>query len=723
MNHKPHRFPILGSREVGLTGGAPDAELLARFTECRDEAAFELLLRRHSSMVFGACRRLLADPNDADDAFQAVFLILARKAGSIARAEVVSAWLHRVAIRAAMKVRASRASVLLRGGADVNQLPSPCPQEYERAELSHVLDEEIGRLPVRYRTAFMLCCLEGKTGEEAARVLECPPGTVSSRLTRARERLRERLTRRGYAPSVVAALLAGEAFAALPSSRLVDSTLSAALAFAVGYTIGGSDVRSTAIAKGVIRTMMLSKLTIVAAIFAAALLATGAVIAGSVSGNNSDNPVAGEKAPPSEALDGGKKPTATPKVQLVRPKSGGIDRITQPACNAEAVQQADLYPGTTGALKTMNVDIGDRVKKGQLLAEIEAPGLSLDERLAAVRADQAVGLLREAQAGITGAKAEVVAAEAAVRQRQTDANAGKANLDYRKKHFDRIKELFDQKTIDKRTLDEAESLYQAAKTQADAAMATVDGAKADVAVKQGKLTQSEAAADTAKSNVEAAKLGHEKARLALAHTKVIAPFDGIVTRRNLSVGDFVRPDSSAANQSQLYSLVRVDVIRVVVQIPERAIVQVEPGVPAEISFAAISGTQFASKVSRIGYVVDPKTGEMRAEIDVPNPDGKIRPGMFGRATLKLAKGSPDALRVPSAAIMILLPPLGDEKMVYVYREGKARMTRVRTGYTDGNETEVLSGLTAEDRIVTNPMGLLRGDDVPVQIESPEPTKK
>jgi len=157
LNRGPRRFTWLPPR-VALSTGATDADLLARFTESNDETAFELLVRRHAGMVFAACRRLLNDPNDADDAFQAVFLILARNAGSIARAEVVAGWLHKVAVRAALHLRAARARRHNREQHGVEELTAP-DNPGDAGELARVLDEEIGRLPTRNRTAFILCCL------------------------------------------------------------------------------------------------------------------------------------------------------------------------------------------------------------------------------------------------------------------------------------------------------------------------------------------------------------------------------------------------------------------------------------------------------------------------------------------------------------------------------------------------------------------------------------
>jgi RND family efflux transporter MFP subunit len=367
------------------------------------------------------------------------------------------------------------------------------------------------------------------------------------------------------------------------------------------------------------------------------------------------------------------------------------------------------------------------VKKGQLLAEIDAPALVLDERLATNGVLQAACLLREAQARVSGTVAEVVAAQGAVRLREAEVTTAKVSLESWKKQCDRLKQLSDNNAVPQQTVNEAQNHYLAAEAQVAAAVAGVENGKANVEIKKGNMAQAEAAVETAKANVEAAKLGLEKARLALSQTRVTAPFDGIVTRRNLSAGDFVRPDQSTAIHSQLFTLVRVDVIRVVVEVPEQGIPLVEPGVLAEVTFHALPESRFTGKVARVGFVANPKTGTMRAEIDVPNPGGKLRPGMSGVAELKLGKGNVGPLRVPVGAVLTHLPPLTDENAnaaVYVYRDGKARLTRVRVGKGDGKETEVISGLTAEDRVVVNPVGLLPPalQEIPVRVEAPEPKK-
>ncbi len=177
-------------QEVRKTAGdgVGDAELLSRFAATGDEAAFELLVHRHQRLVFGVCRRILGDHHDAEDAFQAAFLALARKAGGIGKREAVAGWLFRVAYRTALAARAGRARRVSRErpvvAAEATAAPADPAAAPERREAWAAVDEEVNRLPERFRAAVVLCYLEGKTVDEAARLLGCPRGTVASRLAR-----------------------------------------------------------------------------------------------------------------------------------------------------------------------------------------------------------------------------------------------------------------------------------------------------------------------------------------------------------------------------------------------------------------------------------------------------------------------------------------------------------------------------------------------------------
>jgi RNA polymerase sigma factor (sigma-70 family) len=211
MSHRGHQLLYRVSQAAARRAGAvPDADLVRHVARDRDRAAFELLLWRHGPAIWGVCRRVLGPTPDAEDVFQAVFLTLARRAGSIADGNAVPGWLHRVAVRTAVEARNARMRRLARE-AVTPHLPEPvAPEDPVRTaaghELGAVLDEEIARLPDRFRLPFLLCEVYGRCPTAAAEELRCPVGTVASRLSRAKGQLRARLARRGVTlPATVAA--------------------------------------------------------------------------------------------------------------------------------------------------------------------------------------------------------------------------------------------------------------------------------------------------------------------------------------------------------------------------------------------------------------------------------------------------------------------------------------------------------------------------------------
>jgi RNA polymerase sigma factor (sigma-70 family) len=199
--------PPSGDRLPGVGEGvsATDAELLQRFASRRDEEAFTALVERHGRMVLRVCRQMLRNADDADDAFQAVWLVLVRRAGQIRRGELLSGWLYGVALRVSAKVREQAARRRREGqGFPVAELEASNSET--PTDLQPLLHEEINRLPEYYRNPVVLCYIESKTNEQAARELRCPVGTVKGRLARARELLKSRLRRRGVTPGLLAGL-------------------------------------------------------------------------------------------------------------------------------------------------------------------------------------------------------------------------------------------------------------------------------------------------------------------------------------------------------------------------------------------------------------------------------------------------------------------------------------------------------------------------------------
>ena len=261
----------------GAAGGLTDGQLLERFATRRDagaDAAFAALVQRHGPMVWGVCRRALDDPHAAADAFQATFLVLVRKAGSIRVDDSLGRWLYGVSRRVAIRARRTAARRASRETAGVEALAAPDPAP-DHSEWLAELDREIARLPERYRAAVVLCDLGGTTHEEAARQLGCAVGTVGSRLSRGRERLRERLTRRGLAPVAAAAgagLASKSATASVPPA-LVHATTLSALRLPAGASL--ITAHATTLAKGTLNAMLWNRLGTAAA--ALALLGTAAL--------------------------------------------------------------------------------------------------------------------------------------------------------------------------------------------------------------------------------------------------------------------------------------------------------------------------------------------------------------------------------------------------------------------------------------------------------------
>jgi RNA polymerase sigma factor (sigma-70 family) len=270
-------------RKIAAAGdaeGTSDGQLLAQFLARHDEAAFEALLRRHGPMVLGICRRVLGNVHDAEDAFQATFLVLARKAASIGKPECVGSWLYRVAYRTALRAKREAAR---RHGHERSLTALPAGDTIDDLawqELRPILDEEVNRLAEKYRGPVVLCYLEEKTYAEAAKALGLAAGTVSSRLARARDMLRKRLSRRGLALSsgLLTSLLARNALAAAVPAPLAETTTKAAVLTAAG-TVAADLVSAsaTALTEEVPRAMLMTRLRMtMCVLLVVGLLGTGA---------------------------------------------------------------------------------------------------------------------------------------------------------------------------------------------------------------------------------------------------------------------------------------------------------------------------------------------------------------------------------------------------------------------------------------------------------------
>ena len=366
MSAKPLQPVLRYLNRVALASVAAatsDAELLGRFVEQHDEAAFELLVWRHGKMVLGLCRRVLRHQQDAEDAFQATFLALARKGSGIRKRTSIGGWLYRVAYRTALAARRGRREQPL-GDVTVRTL-DPASEAAGR-ELRRALDEEVNRLPERYRLPLILCHFTGKSNAEAARELGCPCGTLESRLARARARLRTALARRGFALAAagVATALTRAVASAGPAPVLVSATARAATLFRVGDR--GVPPEILALTRKVRKIMFLTKLKVVATLL---LMAGGAALLG--------RPAADKKPAADELIVGetnALRLSAATRARLDI-RTAEVKRRATPPRMLQLIGSLALDPDglaavrarITGEVVQVKVRLGERVKRDAVL--------------------------------------------------------------------------------------------------------------------------------------------------------------------------------------------------------------------------------------------------------------------------------------------------------------------------------------------------------------------
>ena len=350
-------------------------------------------------MILGVCRRVLSNDADVEDAFQAAFLLLVRKAAAIRRHGSVAAWLYQVAHRVALRARQRAAKRGARETGGVERLAADTPDDALWRDVRPVLDDEISRLPAKYRVPFVRCYLEGCTNEEAAAELGCPVGTIHSRLAWTRERLRSRLLRRGVTLTAagLTVLLANRAAPAAVAPALAETTLHAAFAYAAHpAAVSGVSAGAAALAKGELRTMFLAKLKVGAAVVLTLVVCGGA--GGLAFYGAAEAAGVPPRGAPPRGTDAAPAPALAPAPRLVRVPSevsGKLLGVFTEIKPDEKVPEKDVI--VVAGQKYRRLREGDEVTEGQLLARV-------DDRTA-------VNELTIARAKLDVARAELVSAE------------------------------------------------------------------------------------------------------------------------------------------------------------------------------------------------------------------------------------------------------------------------------------------------------------------------
>jgi len=352
------------------------------------------------------------------------------------------------------------------------------------------------------------------------------------------------------------------------------------------------------------------------------------------------------------------KPDNVPRVEVVRPRRATVAQRLQTNATLEAFEKTDLFAKVSGYLSDVRIDIGDHVKAGQVLAVIDVPEMKQELAEAKAQLESKKSSLESARRQLDHNKADVALQNALAKDREQLGEG--------------------RQFISDRTLDQVH--------------ANADIAKADLGVAQANR-------DLAANQVDVAAATVEKIKALLTYTQIVAPFDGVVARRQVNRGDLVQAAAATRttpSAGSLFTVQRIDTIRVFCDVPENDIPHLHVGDPAIVKPSGFDGEPFIGKVTRFSLRLDPETRDMRTEIDLPNPRERLYPGAYAVVSLEMNR-RPDALTVPAAAV----GSDGDGNFVYTITDDRITRLAIKTGLTDNGRIEVIEGLSEETPVVAS----------------------
>lgn len=404
-------------------------------------------------------------------------------------------------------------------------------------------------------------------------------------------------------------------------------------------------------------------------------------------------------------------------VKVVRPRKGGLLRTTTQPGVLHAFQYADLYAKQSGYLAAQSVDIGDTVERGQVLAEVFDPETVQAAEEAAAAVEQAKAEIELAAARVTAAQAAVTAAQAIVSQREAQVGKYTAARRFHEKEYVRYIELTQKRAVDFRLSDEKQAEYESTLSAEKEAQAAVKTAQAELDRAQAEVVREKASLQAARANLRVREAALKSAQIMTQYLQLLSPYNGVITNRNYHRGAFIR-SRTQGDQPPVLSVARTDIMRVVVYVRDIDVPFLDRGDEAVVRIDALRGEEFRGKVARYSDYQDPANRTMRAEIDLPNPTGRLREGMYGPATILLQPPT-DHLTIPSGCLH--QRTANGEGTVFVVQGHTARETKVRVGRDDGIRCEVTSGLNEDDSIVVSYSGSLE-DGEPVDAYSSDSAK-
>jgi HlyD family secretion protein len=427
-----------------------------------------------------------------------------------------------------------------------------------------------------------------------------------------------------------------------------------------------------------------------------------------------------------------------PTVRLVQPEKRTIVRVVGQPSFIESYERTSIYPKLTGYIEKWNVDIGDKVKKGDVLATLFVPELVEDygTKKATVKLDEervelAGKMVEVADADVAAAKAALEEAKAILAKYQAEADRWDTEVK-------RLTREVERNVVAPQILTESTNQWKSALASRDAAKATIAKSDAEVLSRQASLAKAKVDVAVAQADLAVAVSDKKRIEAWVGYITLSAPYDGVIVARNANTGDFVAPSAGdptamarapylapGATMSPIYVVDRTDVVRVFVDIPEQDAIFVQIGTKATVLARAFRDVPIPGSVTRTAWALNVKSRTLRAEIDLPNIDSQVLPGMYAYAKVIIERPGVRALPVSA------LTHSGDSTYCWLYKDGHAQRTEVQTGVTDGDWIEVTNlqrpttspaehpwtPISGSEKVILGDLSIL-ADGSPVEVESP-----
>jgi RND family efflux transporter MFP subunit len=389
-----------------------------------------------------------------------------------------------------------------------------------------------------------------------------------------------------------------------------------------------------------------------------------------------------------------------PQVSVTHPSVAPAQRSFSLPGTIEAIVESPIYARTNGYVQQRFVDIGDRVKAGQLLARIETPEVDLTEKDFKSQVDtsratklQSIANRERAQADLDRAIADLAESQAYLVEHQSDVRFAKSTTQ-------RWSQLASQGAVSAQDADEKETRFQTSKAAIDAAREHVNSAQSAVVSAKARLRAEDANVSVASANFESAVARANRSTSEKSFQNVMSPFAGVITERTVDQGNLVTSGSDTS-RTPLYKLARIDVVRVYADVPQYASSEIKVGQTVQIALKEFPDRTFSGKVARTSVALDPKARTLRVEIHVPNKDLVLAPGMYADINFSIPRYNKMYL-IPANSLIAR----AEGPQVITVKDGKVSYREVKLGADLGSQIEVVSGLSNQDVIVLNPADTL-----------------